>query len=142
MISGGRFFEIYVAINRHFADGSCYDYFKYNGKINVTNDSFLARKDKYFFEKAAGKCGNESAAIGFCVANLIAGNKYIIKFTVDSYHSWLAYRDALDYKFTEELKKYKSTKMNSQSLLEMVLTKKLSLEFVILLNQVIGNDYV
>jgi hypothetical protein len=144
MIAGGRFYEIYLAVSRHFTADS-YDYFKYNGKINVSKDSFTARKDKYFFEKMAAKCANEQMAIGLCVANTIASKKYIRNFTLEQYHEWLAYRDALDYRFIQELKKFKERKRGKnalETLMEMVIGKELSLEFLIIFNQVVEDNYV
>ena len=42
-------YKEYIALKLHFT--SDYDYFKYNGKTNVTLHSFEERKDKYHFKR-------------------------------------------------------------------------------------------
>ena len=42
-------YKTYLAIKQHFTSG--YDYFKYNGKVKAKIESFLKRKDKFFFRK-------------------------------------------------------------------------------------------
>ena len=42
-------YSTYTALKLHFT--SDYDYFKYNGKCNVTLSSFNKRKEKFFFKK-------------------------------------------------------------------------------------------
>ena len=46
-------YKIYHALKLHFT--SNYDYTKYNGKANVSTDSFLKRNDRPFFGKVARK---------------------------------------------------------------------------------------
>jgi len=40
-------YSTYLAIRNHFKTN--YDYFKYRGKLKVSETSFLKRKDKFFF---------------------------------------------------------------------------------------------
>ena len=42
-------YKVYMAIRLHFISKS-YDYFKYNGKVKASNDSFYKRRDKYRFD--------------------------------------------------------------------------------------------
>lgn len=46
-------YQEYMAIKRHFT--SSYDYFKYNGRVNVAADTFYTRKDAYSFQKLSKK---------------------------------------------------------------------------------------
>lgn len=46
---GLRAYQKYIAIRNHFTTN--YDYFKYKGKSSASGDSFLKRKDKFFFAK-------------------------------------------------------------------------------------------
>ena len=62
-------YQTYVAVRNHFKQES-YDYFKYNGKTRVGQDSFLKRNDRYFFAKLQRKLNNDEL-IGFFVANFI-----------------------------------------------------------------------
>ena len=63
-------FKLYTAIKNHFSLPS-YDYFKYNGKVRVTSDSFEVRKDKYMFYKLSKK----EDVLNYLVANLSAHPK-------------------------------------------------------------------
>ena len=47
---GYNAYKTYVALKNHFKSDS-YDYFKYKGKARVKEETFLKRKDKFFFEK-------------------------------------------------------------------------------------------
>lgn len=55
---------MYLAVKRHF--GGNFDYFKYNGKVSVTRESFERRRDRFKFEKLA----NHHDPLGLLVANL------------------------------------------------------------------------
>jgi len=59
-------YAYYVAVKRHFT--SKYDYFKYNGKTNVSVFSFENRKDKWHFYKLT----KVDDAKGLIVSNIVA----------------------------------------------------------------------
>jgi len=48
--SGLVAYQTFSAIKRHFTSPS-YDYFKYNGKIKVTQESFVSRRDSYQYQR-------------------------------------------------------------------------------------------
>jgi len=50
---GFNAYKLYLAVKNHFT--TSYDFFKYNGKVNAKEDSFLKRKDKFFFAKLQRK---------------------------------------------------------------------------------------
>lgn len=52
--TGFAAFAMFNAIKLHFTSDS-YDYFKYNGKTNVSKQTFTTRKDKYQFYKLSRK---------------------------------------------------------------------------------------
>lgn len=52
--SGFSAFALYNALRLHFTSTS-YDYFKYNGKTNVSKDTFAKNKGKYSFYKLSRK---------------------------------------------------------------------------------------
>ena len=52
--SGFAAYALYNALHLHFTSKS-YDYFKYNGKTNVTKDTFAKKKDKFTFYKLSRK---------------------------------------------------------------------------------------
>jgi hypothetical protein len=58
-------FKLYIAIKQHFSTPS-YDYFKYHGKVRVSQTTFDTRRDKYMFYKLSKK----DDLLDYLVANL------------------------------------------------------------------------
>ena len=73
-MTGYEAFGIYQALKLHFTTES-YDYFKYNGKTNISITTFENRKDKYHFYKLSRKCNNVDDLINFVVANFVEDEK-------------------------------------------------------------------
>lgn len=99
-------YAIYNAIHLHFTSKS-YDYFKYNGKTNVSKDSFLHRKDKYSFHKLARKYSLTELR-NFFVANFMEHEvKWVGELTGEdgesTYRNWIKRRDSLSYVFEDNL---------------------------------------
>jgi hypothetical protein len=104
-MSGYDCYQTYLAVNNHFKQKS-YDFFKYNGKINVKQTSYQARKDKYFFEKASRKFKRDDF-IKYLVANFTKGNTWIGELltpkTEIDFKKWRKRIESLSYNFKEEL---------------------------------------
>lgn len=49
-MNGFQVFSLTIAIRNHFSLDS-YDFFRYNGKVNVSRDKFEQRKDRFHFNK-------------------------------------------------------------------------------------------
>lgn len=62
-------YVLYTALKQHFTYGSKYDYFKYNGKLKRSPDSFQKRNDKYMFEKLA----RNQDPLGLLLSHAITG---------------------------------------------------------------------
>lgn len=73
MITAYETFQLYNALKLHF-NGS-YDFFKYNGKSNISVDSFEKRKDKYHFYKLSRKYTNKEEMKNFLVANFVENDQ-------------------------------------------------------------------
>lgn len=69
-MTGYEAFGIYQALKLHFTRES-YDYFKYNGKTNITINSFDNRKDKYYYHKLSRKYPDKQDFCNLLVANLL-----------------------------------------------------------------------
>ena len=67
-------YRMYMAIRLHFISKS-YDYFKYNGKVKTSNESFYKRRDKYRFDTLCRQY-KEKEMMHFFVANFSNGDKY------------------------------------------------------------------
>lgn len=64
-LSGYETYCIYLALKQHFTKEN-YDFFKYNGKVHVSKESFLNRKDRFQFEKLARKCDDVKSHMIAC----------------------------------------------------------------------------
>jgi hypothetical protein len=70
-MTGFEVYRMYVALKQHFTKSS-YDYFKYNGKVRVKEESFAVRKDRFFFTKLSKKFQTKPSEIqDYIVANMI-----------------------------------------------------------------------
>jgi hypothetical protein len=69
-MTGYETFGVYESLKLHFSKDS-YDFFKYNGKTNISVTSFENRKDKYHFYKLSRKFSTKDDLINFIVANLV-----------------------------------------------------------------------
>lgn len=49
-MKGYELFQIYLGVKLHFTSDS-YDFFRFRGKTNTSFESYLKRKDKYWFER-------------------------------------------------------------------------------------------
>jgi len=104
--SGFSAFAIFNAIKLHFTS-SRYDFFRYNGKSNVTKQNFANRKDKYSFYKLSRKYRNEDL-VNFYVANfLVKDITWIGDITgaegEENYKMWQKRNQSLNYRFKEDI---------------------------------------
>lgn len=102
-------FEVYrdyLALRNHF-NSATYDYFKYQGKSSIGSDSFVKRKDRFFFEKVAKHRDPHS----FMLANFIENPKSWIRdmaYSDDAervYQAWQKRKDSLTYVVQNDLGK-------------------------------------
>jgi hypothetical protein len=106
-------FEIYVtylAIKRHFSTPS-YDFFKYNGKIKCSPETFKKSKDRLFFERLSRK-KKPKEIIDFFVSNFVASDNPsslwigdIIRKGEEVYQENRRIKESLAYVFEEDLRK-------------------------------------
>jgi len=98
-------YRTYLAMKNHFSQKG-YDYFKYNGKVNVGQSSFETRRDKYQFHKLSKVKDPER----YLVANFINRDvKWIGDLLGDdaesTYADWLKRQQSLTYNFQLDLNK-------------------------------------
>jgi len=135
----------YLALQRHFT--SSYDYFKYNGKVNATPQSFEIRKDKFQFYKLS----KHNDYKNYIIANLVNTDKKIwvgdllTNESDDIYKQWLKKIQSLSYHFKQEVSKlntdfdsnFKVVDGQHPPLLNEVIAKRFSLEALIILDDVL-----
>ncbi len=100
-------YKLYLALKFHFSRDD-YDYFRYNGSVNVSTSAFDKREDKYWFTKLA----QHNDPVGFLVANFVyvGSNAYIKDMFVqmenrEAYLNQKARTNSLLYKTKEQLAK-------------------------------------
>lgn len=100
-------YSLFLALKNHFTQPT-YDYFKYHGKTNASPDSFMARRDRFQFQKLSRKV-DANQMKDFLIANLMAGKSWVGDFLEDDAHDiYLAYakrKQAFSYVFANELDK-------------------------------------
>ena len=70
---------LFLALRTHFTSQK-YDFFRMNGKLRASKESYLRRNDKWFYEKLA-KENNAEELRDHYVANLLEDKQYILEFT-------------------------------------------------------------
>jgi hypothetical protein len=94
----------YLAIKKHFSSDG-YDYFKYNGKVRASFDTFSTRNDVYFFARLAKTEDYENLIL----SNVLVKPEIWVRELLDGeanyrYLEWKKKMDSLSYNFKSELK--------------------------------------
>ena len=126
----------YLALKRHFTTDS-YDYFKYNGKVRASIDSFQSRNDSFFFLKLARKDDYENIIL----ANMIERPDIWVRDILEEegqnrYVNWKKRMDSLGYIFKSDINNmldgYEDNFVvrdgQHPHIMTMMLQKKISLE--------------
>jgi len=106
-MTGYEAFSLYNSLKLHFSQQT-YDYFKYNGKSNISVNSFENRKDKYHFYKLSRKY-NQDEYINFLVGNFIVNEKTwagdLLKTEAEAnYLRRMKYLQSMTYSFENDCK--------------------------------------
>lgn len=96
-------YQRFLAYKQHFTRKS-YDFFKYNGKVNVRVSNFNMRKDKYHFYKLSKRDDID----GLIISNLVENKDLWITdlFTDKAYSiytDWKKRKDSMTYQFQTEI---------------------------------------
>ena len=95
---------MYLALKKHFTTDQ-YDYFKYNGKVRASMDTFRTRNDAYFFTKLSSK----ENWVEILIANMVHDQTSWIREIIDTegetrYLEWKKKIDSLTEVFKTDLK--------------------------------------
>lgn len=145
-------YKTYLSIKNHFTNKS-YNYFTYNGKVKANIQSFYKRKDRFYFEKMSRQKTDEEI-INFFVSNFASCDDpqslwigEIIKEGETNYMNWMRKTQSLSYIFRDEIGILTSKNFDDMfkiegnkhpKILKEFLQKKLSLETMIILNNILG----
>ena len=136
---------MYCAMKAHFSRKD-YDFLTYKGKSRVPRDSFFKRKDRVFFVKLSKKY-SEKDLKNYFVANFIVEKQgYIANFNDENYEQWKEKRNNFYDIFTEEIRPFvkdfnpifKVKNSEHPFLLKEYLGKRVSLETLVILDEILG----
>ena len=140
-------YQEYMAIKRHFT--SSYDYFKYNGKVNVTPDTFYTRKDAYSFQKLSKKKDYKNLIL----SNMADNPKLWVGDLMEErangiYLSWKKRTDAITSHVQDNLGKldddFKSNFVSNQGqyplVINLYLRREISLETTCILTKLTNSE--
>jgi hypothetical protein len=109
-LSGYETYCTYLALKNHFTKDS-YDFFRYNGKVAASKESFLSRKDRFQFEKLSRKCDDVKSHM---VANFLADRTWIGQMLDDDAYEMaknvMKSRQSMSYIFKNEIERYDDIK--------------------------------
>jgi hypothetical protein len=143
-------YKIYNALKLHFETDS-YDAIKYNYKSNVTANSFLKRKDKYFFAKI-GK-NYDKDVIGYYVANFKEGVSYVGDMInhdgEDNYNKYKKIKESIHRVFSIDINNLCEQEPNFDKcltsidgqvplIIELLMQEEISLDTVSILDSMLG----
>jgi hypothetical protein len=103
--SGFAAYALWNALKLHFTSES-YDYFKYNGKTNVSKQTFTTNKSKYQFYKLSRKYDLDELK-NFYIANFIQGKGDwvgdLLQDGDENYTKWQKTQQSLTYTFENDI---------------------------------------
>jgi hypothetical protein len=95
-------YKKYIAVKSHFS--SNYDYFKYRGKMKISHDTFLKRKDKFFFERLSKKYKEDEIEDIFFSNFVVDDNFWIGQANIlENYESWKTKIRSLSYNIKNDI---------------------------------------
>ena len=136
---------MYCAMKAHFSRKD-YDFLTYKGKSRVPRDSFFKRKDRVFFVKLSKKYSEEDLKNYFVANFIIEKQGYIANFNDENYEQWKEKRNNFYDIFTEEIRPFvkdfnpifKVKNSEHPFLLKEYLGKRVSLETLVILDEILG----
>ena len=139
----------YLAIKRHFT--TKYDYFKYNGKVNVSKESFETRRDSYQFQRLSKKKDYKNLILSNIINNpKVWVGSLLEDSATETYLEWKKRTDAITRHVQDNLSKLDSdfkTNFISNSgqyphIIDLYMRKEISIEAVTLLTKLTNSsDY-
>ena len=136
---------MYCAMKAHFGKTD-YNFIKYGGKSRVPRNSFFKRKDRYFFVKLSKKYKTENEIRNYFIANFMMEQRgYVANFNDENYEKWQNRQNNFHDIFTNEIQPmiqdfnslFEIKKSEHPKLMKEYLGKRISLESLIILNELV-----
>ena len=155
MITGFRCYKYYISIKLHFTKET-YNVFETRGNVKGSEQAFIARNDRYLFEKIARKHQTDQQVIRYFVANFSYGNDSVVyneDSAEDNLQEWNRRRESLTRVFENDLHEvvlqkernnlsreqiFEFNGNNLPLLLRMYIGKKVTIETMFLLSKLNG----
>ena len=150
-------YKMYLGIKLHFGQES-YDFFRYNGAVNASKDSFMHRSDRYFFHKLGKRYDKELRE--FLVSNFskedgVNPKGLLANKAEENYTQWKKNQQSITRIFDQELKKcldiydsfgimfIKESESKHPPIVTLIQQSKLSIESAVILDHYLNwIDYV
>jgi len=139
---GFECYRLYLALQRHFS--STYDFFKYNGSVSATSDSYKRRNDYFAFEKMA-KVIPGPERVDFLVAHFIENpNEWIRNMSKVKYDEWKnkiaslpsVFKTDLQFIYTEGMSNAFKVGNDIPLIHKYAINKEISIESVVILDSI------
>lgn len=150
--SGYGTYLLFLALKTHFTKPK-YDFFKMQGKLRASKESYLKRNDKAFFEKLS-RMYNAEELKNFFVANLLDDRHYITDMLDENAHgTYMEYekrRQSLSYVFKNDMQialdrgcrhAFHTTEHEYPALVNLLLRSVISYESAAILNDFVPFAY-
>lgn len=149
-------YRYYLALRLHFTTDK-YDVIKQKGRVRASKQAFLKRQDLLAIRRVAENYSDKEV-VDFLVSNFITGDRWGGVFDTDAkqrYMSWKKRMESLTYTFETEVSKillfceknglsfddcFVSTKSQHPYIIKMYLRNDVSIETLVILNQLL--DYI
>ena len=145
--TGFTAYSEYLAVKRHFT--TKYDYFKYNGKVNASIETFETRKDAYQFERLSKKNDYKNLILSNIVKNPKAWVGYLLEDSAnETYLEWRHKTDEITCHVQDGLSKldddFKTNFVSSNGqyphVIDLFLRKEISLETITVLTKLTNSS--
>lgn len=140
---------LFLALKNHFTQKN-YDYFKYNGKVTASKDSFMIRKDRFQFQKLC-RLYSADEMKDFFVSNFIKGRMWSVDMlqeeAEEAYQKYMKRKQSITYSFADDLDRMfseydPSTIFDVRSgippILNCVISERISIETFAILDKYTG----
>ena len=157
-MNGFEVYKVYLAIKLHFTSkNQSYDFHRHGGRTTAKLATFTKRGDRYFFHKLS-KSYNDITIVDYFVSNFVTNTNLWVGDIIgqsgdENYKEWSKRLEALHYYYEQDIdymiERMTANKMSFDDIftskdgqhppiLKMVLSKKISLETFVILEDLLS----
>ena len=157
-MNGFEIYKVYLAVKLHFTSkNQSYDFHKHGGRTTARLETFTKRRDRYFFHKLS-QSYNDTNAVDYFVSNFVTNTNLWVGDIIgnsgdENYREWSKRIEALHYYYEQDIE-YLLERMTANDMqfddiftskdgqhppiLKMVLSKKISVETFVILEDILS----